>query len=387
MTSSDSDNGAGLVNGLISDFYKTATGLAPERIAEREFGVGNFDVKISQRHMSFRNERDLKEYLSSNAVPYVSYSPAYYRFPAGRPMDKKGWSGAELVFDLDVTDMDLPCHKKHGKSWVCSICLDEVKKETIKLVYDFLIPDFGFSEKEIEVNFSGNRGYHVHVKNKDVLSLDAAARREVTGYISGMNIDSNDFFPTAGRRGEKLVGPTPKEKGWRGRIAKNFLSNLNSGTDSLMRMGIDRAIATKLYRSKGLVQMGIENGNWDMVYIKNKGEFWKGIMERQAVAQSDKIDRNVTNDPTHLIRLPNSIHGGSGLVAKRLGAPKELYKFEPMREGIAFRKGFMKIKANTSYELNMAGQRFGPYAGEIKVPTYVGVYLYLKGLAKILNFI
>ena len=387
MSSPNPDNGAGLVNGLISDFYKTVTNLAPDRIAEREFGVGNFEIKISQRHMSFRNERDLKGYLSSNAVPYVSSSSAYYKFPTGRPMEKKGWIGSELVFDLDVTDMNLPCQLRHGKSWICSMCLDEVRKETIKLVYDFLIPDFGFSEKEIEVNFSGNRGYHVHVKNKDVLGLDAAARKEITSYISGMGINFEELFPTAGRRGEKLVGPSPKDKGWKGKIAKNFLSNLNAGTDSLMRMGIDKPIATKLWRSKGLVQMGINNGNWDMVYIKNKGDFWKGIVEGQAVSQSDKIDRNVTNDPTHLLRLPNSIHGGTGLVAKRLSAPKELYGFDPMREGIAFKKGFVKINAHTGYELSMAGQKFGPYAGEIKVPTYVGAYLYLRGLAKIINFI
>ena len=154
-----------------------------------------------------------------------------------------------------------------------------------------------------------------------------------------------------------------------------------------MHMGIDKAIATKLHRSKGLVQMGIDNGNWDMVYIKNKGDFWKSIVDKQAVSQSDRIDRNVTNDPTHLLRLPNSIHGGSGLLAKKVGAPKELYGFDPMREGIAFRKGFLKIEAHTSQKLDMAGQRFGPYAGEIKVPVYVGVYLYLRGLAKIINFI
>ena len=387
MEAPKQDNGAALVNGLISDFYRTASGLAPERISEREFGVGNFDVKISQRHMSFRNERELKNYLSANAVPYVSSSSAFYKFPEGRPMEKKEWLGSELVFDLDVTDMDLPCQKRHGKPWVCSICLDEVRKETIKLVYDFLVPDFGFSEKDIDVNFSGNRGYHVHVRNKDVLPLDAAGRREITGYISGMGIDFGDLFPTAGRRGEKLVGPSPKEKGWRGKIARNFLANLNAGTDSLMGMGIEKAIATKLWRRKGLVQMGIDNGNWDMVYIQNKADFWRGVVERQAVSQSDKIDRNVTNDPTHLIRLANSLHGGSGLIAKKLGSAKELYRFDPMKEAIAFRKGYLKINAHTGYELSMMGQRFGPYAGEIKVPVYVGVYLYLKGLARIINFI
>jgi len=381
------DNSASIVNGLISEYYRTCRYLAPERIAEREFGVGNYDVKIAQRHMSFRNEGQLKEYLSLNSVPYVSCSSAFYKDPSGRPMENKGIIGSELVFDLDVTDMTLPCQARHGKSWVCSICLSEVKNETIKLVYNFLVPDFGFSESSMDVNFSGNRGYHVHVKSKEVMELDAAARKEITNYISGTGISFENLFPTAGKRGEKLVGPSSKDKGWRGKIAKNFIASLNAGVDSLMKMGMEKAVATKLYRSKSLVQMGINNGNWDMVYIKNKADFWKGIIEREAVSQSDMIDRNVTNDPTHLIRLPNSIHGGTGLVAKRLGSPKELYRFDPMKDAIAFKKGFMRISARTNYELNMAGEKFGPYGGELKVPAYVGAYLYLKGLAKIINFI
>ncbi len=385
-TAEKKDESGVIINDLISEYYKTCHGLAPTRISEREFGVGNFDVKISQRHMSFRSERELKDYLAVNSVPYVSSSPALYRYPTARPMEKKIWLGSELVFDLDVTDMTLPCQEKHGKSWICRICLDEVRNETLKLIYDFLIPDFGFSEGEISVNFSGNRGYHVHVNNEEVMRLNAAARKEITNYIAGIGIDFADLFPTAGKKGEKLVGPSAKDRGWKGKIAKNFLANLNEGTDSLIRMGIDRPTAAKLFRSRGLVRMGIENGNWDMVYIKNKGAFWKGITERQAVSQSDRIDRNVTNDPSHLIRLPNSIHGGTGLIAKKLGSPGELRNFDPMRDAIAFRKGFMKVSVNTSHEIYMNGQKFGPYGGEIKVPAYVGAYLYLKGFGRIISF-
>ncbi len=386
MTIPSENRGLTLINELISSYYKGAKDIAPDRITEREFGVGNFDVKISQRHMSFRNEDELKRYLSLNSVPYVSASSAYYRFPSGRPMEKKGWKGSELVFDLDVTDMDLSCQLKHGKSWICRDCLDAVRNETIKLIYGFLMPDFGFSDNMIEVNFSGNRGYHVHVKEKDILELGPDARREISNYISGSGVDFVEMFPTAGRKGERLVGPKPSDRGWRGKIARNFLERLDSGIDSLAETGMDRQIAGRLYRKRSLVQLGINNGNWDMVYVKNKSDFWKGIIERQAVTQSDKIDRNVTNDPTHLLRLPNSIHGSTGLIAKKLKSPKELYSFEPMKRAIAFREGFMKIRAHTDHELLMNGQKFGPYAGEIKVPTYVGVYLFLKGLAEIISF-
>ncbi len=380
---SEIQNGASFINQLISEYYRNARDIAPDRIAEREFGVGNYQIKIAQRHMSFKSDRELRGYLALNSVPYVSASAAYYRFPEARPMDRKGWLGSELAFDLDVTDMDLPCHAVHGKSWVCAVCLDEVRKETIRLVYDFLIPDFGFPEEEIKVNFSGNRGYHVHVASADVLKLDSSARREITAYISGSGISFEEIFPTAGARGEKLMGPKSSDRGWKGKIAKNFMSNLNAGVQTLMSMGMEKSVATTLYRKKSLVEMGINNGNWDMVYIKNKADFWRGVIERQAISQGDRIDSNVTNDPSHLIRLPDSIHGGTGLIAKRLRAPRELHRFDPMKDAIAFRKGTARIKADTGYEVVMNGRKFGPYGGEIEVPAYAAAYLYLKGLAQI----
>jgi DNA primase small subunit len=377
--------GIDFVNSAISDFYKSAKGIAPDRIAEREFGVGNFDVKISHRHLSFRNENELRSYLSANSIPYVSCSSAYYKFPAGRPMENKGWLGSELVFDLDVTDMDLDCQKRHGKAWVCRTCFNSVKEETLRLVYDFLIPDFGFSESEISVNFSGNRGYHVHVKNGDMLQLDAGSRREITNYISGIGVEFEDIFTNAKEKGIALNGPTPADRGWRGKLAKNFLASLNAGPESLMRLGLDKPTATKLYRNKVLVEAGIRQGNWDIVPVRKKELVWKGMVQAQAVTQSDKIDRNVTNDPSHLIRLPNSIHGGTGLLAKRLGSPKELYRFDPMKDAIAFKKGDLRISAKTDFELFMNGQRYGPYGGDINVPMYVGMYLHLKGYAKLIK--
>jgi DNA primase small subunit len=385
MPAPSQELGVEFANKMISDYYRSATDIAPDRISEREFGAGNYEVKIAHRHMSFRNENELRSYLSANSIPYVSCSAAYYKFPAGRPMESKGWLGAELAFDLDADDMKLDCQKKHGSRWVCQNCLKSVKEETIKLIYDFLIPDFGFMEDEIFVNFSGNRGYHVHIKKESILKLDSTARREISNYIAGIGIEFSEFFPTAGQRGVMLSGPRVSDKGWKGKIAKNFLGNLNAGVNSLESMGISREIATKLYRKKTLIEMGIKNGNWDMVYIKNKADFWKGIIDKQAISQSDKIDKNVTNDTAHLIRLPNTIHGGSGLLAKKLRSAQTLYSFDPTRDAIAFKKGDVRISAKTDFQLTMGNQKFGPYGGEINVPMYVGMYLYFKGYAKVLK--
>ncbi len=302
-------------------------------------------------------------------------------------MEQKGWLGAELVFDLDSTDMNLPCQKGHGRGWVCRNCFNSVKAETMKLVEDFLIPDFGFSQKEISINFSGNRGYHVHVNDKATLSLDGNARKEITDYISGIGVEMQDFFPTLGMRGKSLSGPKQTDRGWGGKMARHFLAIADKGVEAMMELGIEKQTANVIFRKKALIQMGINSGNWDMVYIKNKADFWKKIMENLTIKQSDRIDRNVTNDTSHLIRLPNSLHGETGLIAKTVGGVSELEKFDPMKDAIAFRRGELTISANTNFEIYMNGLKFGPYGGNIKVPIYVGVYLYLKGYAKILELL
>ncbi len=373
-----------LVNNLIKDYYRKAAAPAPDKIEQREFGIGNWETKIAFRHVAFKAPAELKEYLALNGPPFISYSPAYYRFPAGRPMEMKGSMGAELIFDIDSSDLALACQMTHGKSWVCPTCFDAVKREAFKLIEDFLIPDFGFSKSEIAVNFSGNRGYHIHVSGDAALSLSPEARREVSNYITGAGITPEELFPTLGQRGHILMGPNPDDRGWKGKIAKNFIKAIEGGTDSLLAIGMDKVNANRIVKNKAFMIEGIKRGNWDMIDIKHKAEFWKYIIANQTVVQSDRIDKNVTNDPGHLIRLPNSINGNSGLVVRKLAKVDYLNKFDPMKDAIAFKGKEVKIKADTKQSVIMGGETFGPYRNaEATVPLYVGVYLYLKGAAHI----
>lgn len=376
-----------LISRLVSNYYKSATGIFPKHIEQREFGFGNFDIKVLGRHMGFRDEKQFRDYLVSNAPMFASCSQSYYRDPTARPMEKKDAVCAEMVFDIDATDMNLPCQIEHGKKWVCEICLDSVKAEATKLVEDFLVPDFGFSESEIEINFSGNRGYHMHIDSEKVSHLDNFARREISEYIAGSGMDFKTLFPTAGARATKLLGPKPADSGWGGKIANNVIKTINMGPDELMRLGATKQEAKQLYEKRALFEMGVRNGNWDMVYIKKKDEFWKNIIAKQAVNQGDKIDKNVTADPTHLLRVPNTIHGDTGLIAKKVGTKASLGKFEPMKEAIAFRQGEAKVHVTNSPKLIMNGEAFGPYSDEdVIVPIYAAVYMHLKGVGAIKGF-
>ena len=369
----------------VREYYKNAE-IAPTNIEKREFAYGDFEQKIVQRHLSFKNEAELKAFVLEKAPMHMHYSPALYRFPDARPMERKELIGAELAFDIDITDMDLPCQRLHGKEFVCKDCLGVAKEEAFKLIEDFLIPDFGFKKDEIEINFSGNRGYHIHVVSKDILGLKDEARKEITDYISGNGLDFNEIFPTMSQKGV-LLGPKPTDPGWGGKIARNFIKTLESGVDALIALGIDRRVAKNLYQKKALVEMGIKNGNWDMIYIKKKKEFWENILKKQVIKQSDVIDKNVTINTTHVIRLPNTIHGSTGLIAKKLPF-SELEKFNPLNDAIAFRKGEMKVRIEKAPAMIMANKVYGPFDNvEEYLPSYVAIYYYLKGFAQVLDVV
>lgn len=370
-----------LVKRLLKSYYSKVD-VAPQHIEKREFGFGNFEQKIDFRHVAFRNGIDFKKYLVDNAPAFVNYSPSEYERPDARPMEKKGWIGRELVFDLDATDLKLKCQNVHGSRWVCQNCLDSVKQQAVHLIEDFLIPDFGFSPDEIHVNFSGNRGYHIHVSNSEVFKLDGDARKSISDYITGRNIKAESFFPTLDRKGMKVYGPKPTDFGWGGKFARYFISTLNSGVQSLEELGIEPALARKLEKNKTEIALGIGNGNWGKITIPKKEEFWNGVVSNMSVRMSDSIDANVTKDIYHMIRLPDTIHGDTGLNGTTLGSIKELAKFDPMKDAIVFHDGILKIHVEKCPDFMMNGESFGPYDNlDVELPKYAALYLLLKRFA------
>ncbi|MEM3555444.1 MAG: DNA primase catalytic subunit PriS [Candidatus Micrarchaeia archaeon] len=359
-------------------YYERNEIKPPEQIEKREWGFGGWEKKIEVRHLQIASKDELKSRLVRDAPLFVSYSTAYYEFPDMRPMEKKNWQGADLVFDLDSDHLEVPCKKTHGSKWVCDSCLEKVKEETVRLIEQFLIPDFGFSKKEIEVNFSGNRGYHVHVKKESVRELGGYARREIVDYLSGTGVDFEavgfTYEMVSERRERKLVGPKPSDAGWAGRIARFVREAAVEG--KLGEVGVEERDARKIYKRVGEFARLIEQGNWDAVKIQNKDKFWRGVVGRLGVKLGDRIDQNVTADATKLIRLPDSLHGESGLVARRVGS---IDSFDPLKDAVVFGEQPVRIKIRNAPEFRLGEQTFGPFRNEEReLPERAALFLICK---------
>jgi len=341
-------------------YYAKTRIPAPAQIEKREFGVGTLERKIAVRHKSYESENELNSYLRRDAPYYISYSTAYYEFPLNQPMSTKNWLGADLVFDIDV---DMKFLNNSGMA--------DAKNETRKLI-NFLTGDFSFSDDELKINFSGSKGYHIHLANPAVLELGKDERREIVDYVSatGLNYKWDSL--------------------WKRRVENKSINFIkNSDVSAFQEInGIGKEKAKKIFDKKAdlvgqIERMGI--GNVEGFSGFRKSLFDKITDEMKVPFQGD-TDKSVTADTSKLIRLPDTLHGGTGLIAKRV-VYKDFEGFDPLRDAIAFEDEEIKIKIDENYEgkikFEMNEREFEVKGKYATLPMYAGVYLMLKGVCDV----
>jgi len=338
---------------LFESYYaKTKSMNFPEAVNQREFGFGSFGKKIAVRHRAFPNEKALMDYIKKEAPAHVNHSTARYEFPGSEDMLDKNRLGTDLIFDIDVGDLNLK--HDHEDGWVCEHCFAALKYEAWKLV-EFLTDDFGFSERELSVNFSGSRGYHIRIKNSSVLTLDDKARKEICSYLS-LDMDLQELIY---EREGRIFGPRPDQYGLKGRIARTVMDNVQKSEMQNKEKVIDQ----------------IKSGNWGAF---PKGYGLKRIMDyAKEAAVKIPVDSKVTTDLTHMIRMADTIHGGSSLVAK---TADNLDTFDPMEECFVFGDKDVEVDfVKATPKLTAKGQTFGPFKeGKTLLPEFLAAYLGAK---------
>jgi len=385
---------------------------APPSIEQREFGFLLFKEEIMVRHKGFNNVEELRAFLMKNTPSHVYYSTAYYESPE-EEMEKKGWLGADLYFDIDADHIPTGCRKVHDKwtckgcgfsgkgitpekcpicggrsfdekTWPCEVCLESARQETIKLV-DMLTEDFGFSIDDVVVSFSGHRGYHVHIDNEEVQKMDSMARKEIVDYITGTGLEAEFHGLTIAmiRRGI-LNGPRLDDSGWRGRIARGTYEFLRNVTrDELLELGLRRNIVDAIVENRDVIQKSWgSDGPWNL--IKGVGlESWKIIIQQALKTQSAKIDTVVTTDIHRLIRLANTLNGKTGLM-KVTFSTSDIENFDPFKDAVAFKEGEATIIIEEAPEFRLKEETFGPFKNQrVELPMAAAVLLLCKGLAEV----
>ena len=388
---------------------------APTEIRMREFAFLQFGGKTMFRHIGFTDEASFRRYLIENSPAHSYYSSSYYKRPDA-DMAGKGWSGADLIFDIDADHFDLPCQHKHDKwkcrncgaegtgkppevcscgkaafeeeSWVCERCLQAAKYETQKLL-DILIQDFGFSPTGgLIVNFSGNRGYHVHILSQRIRNLDQSSRREVVDYILGTGFKPEYLGFNARAKGGRS---TLADEGWRGRAGRALYDYIaKAETHEIKELKLGRKITSLLVDDKEKALIILEESHPSMllkaVGVSDEGRLMADLsklMELAVKEQAANVDTVVTTDIHRLIRLPNTLHGKTGWQVQTIQIDS-LPDYDPMTSAIAFKTGEAKIFVRYAPKVRIADADYGPYCQEtVTVPLAVAMFLLCKKGARI----
>ena len=182
-----------------------------------------------KRHQSLLDIGGLQEFLVVNRPKHVYFSAGVYQKPGTPSMVGKNWMGSDLIFDLDADHLRSFSSKGNTYAEMLYACKDELWK-----LLDFLIEDFSFPN--LEIVFSGGRGYHVHVRHDEVRELDRSARREVVDYILGAGVELETIVQTETVAGIGLKNPTKKRSmgtggGWDRRVHRAMLEHIRDLLD------------------------------------------------------------------------------------------------------------------------------------------------------------
>jgi DNA primase small subunit len=362
-----------------TEYYRKTVLVPPPSLGQREWGFvlfnpGSSDMRM-RRHIGFSDRGEMESYILNIIPQHTYYSTAYYEKPDAGTMADKGWCGADLIFDLDAD------HIVRGPY---DQMLARVKEETEKLLA-MLTEEFGMDKKSIALVFSGGRGYHVHIRDIAFRSWGSAERRELIDYVCGIGIE-----PAA-----MLTGKTVPSPGWHQRYRDALLEYLGwigsiTEEEALAHLtaieGIGKESAVLFLKQRGGIISDIRNRPSGMI-MKNRvlgiiagqqeGEFKRRLLTRAALA-----DEPVTTDTKRLIRMPTSLHGGSGMRVQPLEL-RDLHDFDPLTDAVVFGTRDVKVDQKFAVNMPMLGSTYELQKGIITVPEAVAVFLCCRGMAEI----
>ncbi|ODV49927.1 DNA primase small subunit [Methanohalophilus euhalobius] len=390
------------------DYYREAKIHVPHSLTKREWGFISYDSMpetMMYRHKAFGTGGELRDYLVSMQPAHVYHSVAFYDYPDAPTMKEKKWKGADLIFDLDADHLqDAPTSY--------AAMLEMVKKESLRLL-DFLVDDFGFDEDYIKAVFSGGRGYHFHITDPHIWNLESSQRREIVDYVGGKGIKSEYFYQKEFMIGDhgtgtrtfndrteilsKYVIKNP-DTGWGKRLAEYIASYLEEEGQKEEKERFADIKHIKGFGKKTQQQMNriskdskaledIRRGRLDFGKIRDfkaiMAQFFDNTIDQHRVtlAGSAQVDEPVTADIKRLIRLPGSLHGGSGMKVIPLSL-EDIEDFKPLQDAVAFSDRPVTLKVIKPFEVQMMDLDIRVEEGVQELPEYAAVYLMCRGVAE-----
>jgi len=380
------------LRGRFGDFYRRTEITPPPDANEREWGFIPWTAgpgTTMVRHRSLLDLGRLDDFLVRRRPRHVYFSAGRYDDPGASSMSTKGWRSSDLIFDLDADHLPTVDPAADSYAEMLAAC-----KDALFRLLDFLERDFGF--EDLTVVFSGGRGYHVHVRDPGIQHLGREARREIVDYVRGIGLEFDVLVETepvggsAGRSSPAHKQTLPTTGGWSARAHEYLVSfveellatDAETARERLQTFdGIGEKRAAAAHRTMANNADAIREGNIDVhpafLQVAN-------ILVASVVAEDNApIDEPVTTDTNRLIRLPGSLHGGSGLAVRRIDRDA-IEDFDPLVDAVpgTFVGHDIVVEVEESETVELHGDTFTMEAGVQTVPEHLGVFLMTRGRAE-----
>lgn len=385
-----------------------------------------FEGSGMRRHLSVPSPDALRAALAREVPRHMYYSSAYYKDPSHPIMVSKGWAGADVIFDLDADHL----RQAEGKTYAQQ--LELAKERFVLLVDEFIRQDFGVDGSDLMLAFSGGRGYHAHVRKEEFLGLASAERRELVAYLSPEGVDfrgylfpqeraaarpasSGDRTARTKEKGKRVSSetyphlPAPDAPGWPGRLTRSLFGLFDAWERAALTAP---QVAKELERlaqeyqvpnltpelARAVARQLVDDGKMEKARQHLVLELGEGkgrgspralidLVEHLAAISLGETDAPVTTDIHRLIRLPGSLHGGTGLRVVRL-TRDELTKFDPLRDALlppsSGGQARTRVALQTEVDHPLGGERVRGKEGELlDLPESHALFLVLRGEAVI----
>lgn len=304
--------------------------------SNREFSFTLQD-DIYIRYLSFENQSELeKEICSRNPFkidigPVLNIRPKNHRSnPNVKAMQR------ELVFDIDMTDYD-DVRTCCSEANICNKCW-KFMSIACKVIDVALREDFGF--EHILWVFSGRRGIHCWVCDKQARHLDTKGRGAIADYLqvsmssgegSATKVTLYDKQHHSIRRARTIVESHFNEV----IIQDQNAFGSPAGVEKLLKMVSDENCRKELQQqfAPAANDSATVWSIFEDYFLSRRGQLkpkMKNVVDEVKMAMLyPRLDINVSKGTNHLLKAPFCVHPKTGKVCVPFN-PSLAQKFDPM---------------------------------------------------------